>query len=294
MVSLCMVLQSCLSVGSNAPPVSVEIVKAQKTNWGMALRKDGIELDDVSAAPFPVRLSNSDFSEIANLKYYFVSNKLILDGLKSKLGTNYLKFFQKFENAKNRNELLSRYPELGLEYKLSPTIEGVSTEEYVGFKLSEAFEGISAIVEVRGTVVSDVWGGFSQLPDVIDLFEEPESLVLYRFGKSGFYGFKNIPGGKVFSLLLKDDRFKLGSLSSSLPMVDQVTDVFSVRMDPRLASLMGGDQMLNSTLFIYSDRMGKVIRVLVMDRNFVFRDSFYRCPFLESAGILPSGMTCNQ
>jgi hypothetical protein len=292
MFLLCMLLQGCWSVGSKVPQTSVEVVKAHQMDWGVALRKDGIELEDVTAIPLAVRLSNSDFSDQDHLKYFYVNNKMILDGLKSKLGTNYLKLLQKYEDVKNRGESPVKYPELGLEYKLRPTIEGISTDEYIGFKLSEAFEGITVIVEVRDKVVSDVWGGFSSVPNVVDLFENPETLVLYRFGKSGFYGFRNIPGGKVFSLILKEDRFKLGSLSASLPALEDVYEIFSVRIDSRLASVLGGSQYVNSTLFIYSDRSARVIKVFVMDRHFVFNETSSRCPVMESAGALPSGMSC--
>jgi len=265
---LCMLVQGCLSVGSGAPPVSVEEVKLLANDVGMVLRRDGVELEDISAVPLVLHLSNSDFSEGDAFRYFHVTNKMILDVLKSKLGTNYLKFLQKFEECKNQKIPISQFPELGLEYKLRPVVEGASSDAFISFKLSEAFDGAAAIVEVRGKV--------------------------YKFGASGFYGFKNVPGGNVFSLSISDDRFRLGYLSSSLPFQSEVSEVFSVRIDTRLASVLGGPQTMNATLFIYPDSLGRVKKVYVMDKNFIFRDFSSRCLAMESSKFLPEGMSCSK
>ena len=102
---LCMLVQGCLSVGSGAPPVSVEEVKLLANDVGMVLRRDGVELEDISAVPLVLHLSNSDFSEGDAFRYFHVTNKMILDVLKSKLGTNYLKFLQKFAVCQHKESI---------------------------------------------------------------------------------------------------------------------------------------------------------------------------------------------
>lgn len=291
---LCLLVQGCLSVGSSAPSISVEEVKLLGSDVGRVLRRDGVELDDISAVPLPIRLSNSDFSGSEGLNYHHVTNKMILDGLKSKLGTNFLKLQQKHEECKSQKLPYSQYPELGLEYKLRPIVEGASSDEFISFKLSEAFDGVAVIVEVHGKVVTDAWSGIPKIDGVMDLFESPDTLVLYRFGTSGFYGFNNVPGGKVFSLSIKDDRFKLAYLSSSLPFLADVGEILSVRIDTRLASVLGGPQTMNATLFIYPDSVGKVKKVYVMDKNFIFRDFSSRCLAMEGSKFLPEGMSCSK
>jgi hypothetical protein len=150
------------------------------------------------------------------------------------------------------------------------------------------------LIAVRGSVVSDVWTGQPRLSDLIQPFEGTENVVMYQQGERSYLGYTNFPGGKLFSLTMTDDQFKLSDLSTSLPIQPDVKSVFSVRMDSFLASVMGGPKMLNSILFIYPDSEATVKKVYVLDRGYVFRDHSSRCQALENSGFLPQGMSCKS
>ncbi len=292
-------LVGCRLFSDGKPSVVVEEVSL--------IQKEGIELETVSATHSaffisePQVIGRTIASKSVSDRFHIVPNKAILDALKSKLGTNFLSLQEKFESVRENDGDFSRYPELGVEYKFIPSIEGLEIREAVCFKLREAFEGLGVLIAVKGDQIH-LWAGNPRLfrsvngaesELVVDLFDSKIGVPVYRVAMNSFFGFQKSPGGSVFLLAMNEDRFQLKSVVSTPSVVNAVT-IYPDRMNASLAKLIGAPSTADGFLVYYTDAHQEVVKIFHMDRNFIFRDVSNSCGKLWQNDLLPASMSCRN
>jgi len=295
LVALLLGAVGCNLIDDGKPAIIVEEVKL--------VTKEGVEIEDISAVPSSLSLGDSE-----TRSFYVITNKSIQDALKSKLGTAFIQLEEKYQSALENEKPLSQVPELGIEYKFRPQVNGIVSSEPVCFKLSDAFDGLGVILSLNGKHI-EFWSGVPRLERkakdqgpllqertelVVDLFDLNSESPLYQIGLSSYFGIQKVSGGSLYLLVMSDDHFKLTRSVSTLPTVVGTTKVLPRKHDAQTLKAIGLPYSENSFLIYFTDESSKVLKVFHMDHSYVFKDVSASCGKINQSGMLPLGLNCGS